>query len=64
MAFGVTWYLHVPVPNWIGSRNAEAVTVTAVGAGAAAPAAAAHGADAIFADAEEAFRGWPLDRGG
>jgi tetratricopeptide (TPR) repeat protein len=54
MAFGVTWYLHVPVPGWIGSRSAEAVTVQ-TSEPALAPPPPPPSAQAIFADAEAAF---------
>jgi tetratricopeptide (TPR) repeat protein len=54
MAFGVTWYLHVPVPGWIGSRNVEAVTVK-MSDPVLVPAAPVRSAEAVYAEAEEAF---------
>src|SRR4051812_13783919 len=54
MAFGVSWYLHVPVPNWIGSRNAEAGFVQ-MGEPALPPPPPARTAGSIFAEAEAAF---------
>jgi len=54
MAFGVSWYLHVPVPNWIGSRNAEAVTVQSAEP-VLPPPPPTRTAGSIFAEAEAAF---------
>jgi tetratricopeptide (TPR) repeat protein len=53
LAFGATWYLHVPVPSWIGSRDVKAATETV-----SEPIAARSSpdtADALFARGEIAF---------
>lgn len=55
MVLGITWYFHVPVPNWIGSRNVEAVTAPVVDP-APLPPPPPRSADALFAEAEDLFQ--------
>lgn len=55
-AFGLSWYVHLPMPAWIGSRNAEAVTVTL--SEAARPTTSTqpvHSATAHVAEGDAAF---------
>lgn len=54
-AIGVTWYLHVPVPGWIGSRSAEAVTVQSVEPALPPPSPTPPSAQSLFSEAEQAF---------
>jgi len=53
LAFGATWYLHVPIPAWIGSRDARAATETAVEA--TTPQPPLESAEVWLARGETAF---------
>lgn len=51
LAFGAGWYLHVPVPAWIGSRDVKAATEVV----AVVPPPPPDTAEALFARGEMAF---------
>ncbi len=53
LAFGASWYLHVPVPAWIGSRDVKAAAETVTEAGPPPPSA--DTAEALFVQGEMAF---------
>ena len=54
MTLGVSWYVHVPFPGWIGSRNVEAIEVT-LPEPALPPPPPPRSAEALFGEAEQAF---------
>lgn len=55
VALGVTWYFHVPIPSWIGSRDVSAETVTFSEAVVLPPPPPPETAESIFARGETAF---------
>ncbi|MCC7368236.1 MAG: tetratricopeptide repeat protein [Chloroflexi bacterium] len=56
MVLAVTWYLHVPVPSWIGSRNVEAVSVPVAEPVLLPPAPPARTADSYLVEGDNAFQ--------
>jgi superkiller protein 3 len=53
LAFGASWYLHIPVPTMIGSRDVKAASEIVTEAGPAPPSP--DSAEAIFTKGEVAF---------